>query len=71
MILHENKPSCILVDMYGKTVKASWLSSDVNCDEFVEAFYGILVAQGFQPNSILESFLEFANDRLPDEKDED
>jgi hypothetical protein len=57
--------------MYGKKGSLEWPTSDINCDEVIDGFYGLLVLQGYSPKGILSCMEDFIQDRLPNEENED
>ena len=70
MNIYNNPPSKICLDMYGKKGSLEWPTSDLNCDEVINGFYGLLVLQGYSPEGVLRSMQDFIEDRLH-EKDGD
>ena len=71
MNIYNNPPSKICLDMYGKKGSLEWPTSDINCDEVIDGFYGLLVLQGYSPEGILSCMQDFIQDRLPNEENED
>lgn len=50
-----NTPATLSLELYGKKVTWETDHSDLNTDELVNAFYGMLITQGFFSQSIVES----------------
>lgn len=66
-----NPPSKLCLEMYNHKVSSEWTTSDVGADEIVFAFYGILVSQGFPESTVIDSFREFVELKIDNEKDQD
>ena len=42
---------------------------DLGADDLIEAFYGLMVAQTFSPNAVVNCMKDFVEDRLPEEEE--
>lgn len=51
----DNTPATLTLELYGKKVTWETNHSDLTTDELVNAFYGMLITQGFFSQSIVES----------------
>lgn len=51
----DNPPATLSLELYGKKVTWETDHSDLDTDELVNAFYGMLITQGFFSQSIVES----------------
>lgn len=51
----DNPPATLSLELYGKKVTWETDHSDLDTDELVNVFYGMLITQGFFSQSIVES----------------
>ena len=54
--------------MNGNTVTFETPTWDLGADDIIEAFYGLMVAQTFLPETVTRCMKEFAEERLPEEE---
>jgi len=59
----DNPPATLSLELYGKKVTWETDHSDLDTDELVNAFYGMLITQGFFSQSIVESMNELVSER--------
>lgn len=62
------KPTLLTLSHAGRKFSAT-LDWDANIDDVLYAFYGLSIAAGYDPGSLLEEMREFSTKRLPDEED--
>lgn len=58
----DNAPATLSLELYGKKVTWETDHSDLNTDELVNAFYGMLITQGFFSQSIAESMNDLVSE---------
>jgi hypothetical protein len=58
----DNTPATLSLELYGKKVTWETDHSDLDTDELVNAFYGMLITQGFFSQSIVESMNDLVSE---------
>lgn len=54
--------------MNGNTVTFKTPTRDLRADDLIEAFYGLMIAQTFSPNVVVNRMKDFVEDKLPEKE---
>jgi len=53
----------ITIENYGKKMSVETDHEDVGIDEYMEIFYGLLISATFSPETVLDGFKEFIEEK--------
>lgn len=67
--MEKTKGVKLSLTMNGNTVTFETPTWDLGADDIIEAFYGLMVAQTFSPNAVVNCMKDFVEDRLPEEEE--
>lgn len=63
--MNENESAKLTFECYGNKTVHDFGHEDLNMDEILHAFYGVLVAHTWLPSVVLHGMKEFAEEMLP------
>lgn len=64
---NENPPSRLTLECYDKKVTVEWPGSDISATDVIDALFGIMIAQTWDPTVVINSMKEFVDEKYTEE----